>query len=660
MRSHWGITRGTHSPTPQWTPVVQAIAGRYSSGRDVRIVHLWAQDENSHERWLARTWVRGIACLCAIAGCGARSAHDGASTHGDPVPPTERSPATAAPTNPGGTDDESGVSGVVRGQPEFGESDRSPVGSPVPSSDVTVGDDEREGTNTNEPHGCSEVQLVSVLAPAMAFQGELAESTPYQHPDPSSFAMAEFFPNGLMYPVREIEGVFVEVPENLAGQRAVAALWAESADDVYLALPGTTSVVHWLQGEWREESLFDTAGAPTSDSLTAITGDGAGRLWATGKRLYERIDPGQWQAVDMPADIYPLRDAWVGPDGFGVAIGEAVFTTFDGGQTWNDDTRSVGFIADGMAERREFRQVRGQGDAAAIVTQKGELLLRVNQRWEASYLDAHAVGFDANRLFVASERALLVEGEVAWEAYPATRGGWGGKGGGYYRLEQLFSTKTGHVFTTGNFEGVYHRYPDGSVEFHPIPDLVAGIWANDETLLLGADGWPTGFWRYNFGEGRAGGGARVAAASAEDREMLPSETQARTYAPHFEAPACAERMLEVGGTGVVTTVSASERFEPILGCMASFERLILRSYGFRAGASGTYQFVLEELDDEGDPPGNSHPTLELRSHCDGEVMVTGPRFFADLREGQQVVVDVVEVARNVQNIDEVTLRVRAL
>src|SRR5690606_19641262 len=107
---------------------------------------------------------------------------------------------------------------------------------------------------------------------------------------------------------------------------------------------------------------------------------------------------------------YPLKSAWIGVDGFGVALSEAVFITFDAGRTWVDDTRSVGMLVDGMAERRRLRRVDGYRDQAAIVTDNGELLLRAGDRWEAHHLKANDVHLDANGIYVANQNALLIRG----------------------------------------------------------------------------------------------------------------------------------------------------------------------------------------------------------------------------------------------------------
>ncbi len=535
----------------------------------------------------------------------------------------------------------------------FGKEPKSPSPSSAPTGITSSGPSEvttslpatPAAARTSDDTGCDDLEQVEFGPMPAEFRGTVNSGSPYVHPQPDAFAMASFFEEGLFYPVREVEGEFIPGPEGL--RDSVGAVWAEAQDDVYLGA-GASTVLHHVDGQWLSEPLLDTEGASARDPVTSITRNGVGELWAVGRALYQRNNAGQWVALEMPTAPASLGSVWLGDEGFGVAVSEQVYITRDGGQSWQDDTRNVGLLAAGSARTRRYSHVHGHGERAAIITDGGQLLLRVGDQWEAQPVNAKAAHVTARETLVAtapvhrgsgsgsswtSETALLIDdGSTEWQAYPMTRGGWGGKGGGYYQLSHILDTGGGHIYATGNFEGAYHRYPDGSWEFVPLEVVPSGVWANDELLLHGDY---AGYWRYDMSTDATGSGVFEAAASASDDDFLSDTTEVGIYPPNFEPPECVDETLGSPPSRVTTEVEVSESSSIGSQCGPVESSAMVRRFGFRAPTTGTYQFWVGGTTDVG-----VRPTLRLSSTCGGTPTYGAVPIDASLQAGQYVVLQV--------------------
>ncbi len=448
---------------------------------------------------------------------------------------------------------------------------------------------------------------------------------------------------GWPYPSRWLWPTQVELPALPDGDFQFVAMAGSSEHDFYVVgrRGSEPLILHRIGDTWQDESNAVLAASPGATEATSVSVATAEQVWVTTPEgLLRSNGKANWDSVDVPSAVLPLGAAWLDESGFGVVAGGSVATTRDAAKDWILESRSLGFVAPGLAYSRSYVRVDGHGNETAVVGRYGHLITRDTDNWFASTLLASDVTFtEAGQFMTArgsSQGLFFQEAPGQWQIHPLSPSGG---------LERVWASDSGDVFAGGALNAILHRFADGTLEL--LPSEVSGLqdFYGDAGFLYALTS--TSLWAYALGDADTSGVARAAIVDEALLDIAPSPTTnwGQAAAANFETLGCVDETISVGSPaweGALAPDPPTERYGSCYGAERTFSET---AFSFTAPTAGSYRIVLEELDDVGAVPASTLQ-LALRNGCEGWVIWGGgfvgntPAVDVGLNKGQVVLVEV--------------------
>ncbi len=448
---------------------------------------------------------------------------------------------------------------------------------------------------------------------------------------------------GWPYPSRALWPTQVELPELPDGDFQFIAVAGSSEHDLYVVgrRGSAPLILHRIRDTWHDESAAVLAALPRASEANSVSVASAEQIWVTTPEgLLRSNGKADWGSVDVPSAVLPLGAAWLDESGFGVVAGGSVATTRDAAKEWTLESRSLGFVAPGLAYSRSYVRVDGHDNETAVVGRYGHLITRGSDSWTASTLLASDVTFTEAGQFMtargASQGLFFQESPGQWQIYPLSLSGG---------LERVWASDSGDVFAGGALNAILHRFTDGTLEL--LPTEVSGLqdFYGDAGFLYALTS--TSLWAYALGDADTSGVARAAIVNEALLDIAPSPTTnwGQAAAGNFETLGCVDETISVGSPaweGALAPDPPTARYGSCYGAERTFSET---AFSFTAPTAGSYRIVLEELDEVGAVPANTLQ-LALRNGCEGWVIWGGgfvgntPAVDVGLDKGQVVLVEV--------------------
>jgi hypothetical protein len=444
------------------------------------------------------------------------------------------------------------------------------------------------------------------------------------------------------YPSRAIWPSLVELPLTPDDYFEFVALGGASVDDLYVVgqRAGAALILHWVEGSWIDESAAALAALPSASVANSVSVATPDQVWVTTPEgLLRSNGTSKWTVVDVPDAISPLGAIWINEQGFGVVAGGSVATTQDAGNTWKLETRTLGFVAPGLAYSRSFVRVAGRDQDVAVVGRYGHLITRGESGWTAATVFGSDVAFTKAGQFMTTRNPaqglFFQNAPDTWNIYPLTLSGG---------LDRVWASTEGEVFAGGTLNAILHRFVDGTLEL--LPSEVADVrdFYGQPPLVYSLGS--TSLWRYDLGDVRTSGVSQAAVVNESLLNIEPSPRAAwgQSAASNFEALDCVDDEVFVGAPawqGELAPGTAKARYGSCYGVERQYSET---AFSFTAPSAGTYRMVLEEAISRQDDGGTLQ--LALRNGCEGWLIWNGgfvgnrPAVDIGLEEGQVVLVEV--------------------
>lgn len=497
-------------------------------------------------------WLRVALGLSWCAGCGARTALNSESRHETDTPAS----AEVSPTSP--ATDLPGVTGPAL--PTHFSSDSSEAPEEPTEQDPLVRVPELSAVVVGKPQ---------------------AESSHF-HPRPTDDALRFYvrwleYDEGMPYPYRALEWTFLDGPTS--GSLAVGP-----EDEIYGWSDDERTGTQYQVARYVPELGWTTESLPVSEGevffqVNALDVAPNGVAWAaTNVGLFARTDS-HWERAPgwntSYSDVMGVRS--YATDRTVAFLDYDAFATETSG-AWTRIDRRLPALLPSVAFQTSWVQMNVGAPGLLGVSRSGVVWMPPQQQAQAYPIHAEDGGFGvAGELLIAGETALLVSTTGAtWEIYPIQLGG--ARGGGF-KLDALAVAPGGDAYVTGIQGGMFHRFPDGSMELFNTPEDAKAHDANDRILVVRDH---DGVWQARPRAGASSSGVfeAVVPAGYNGNDVYSTTLAITPIVEQFEPPTCFDVDLASNTGSQVTKVSHS-----------SPKRL-----RFRAPETGTYQFRLELLD----------------------------------------------------------------
>jgi hypothetical protein len=449
------------------------------------------------------------------------------------------------------------------------------------------------------------------------------------------------------YPARAVWPSRVNLPIEENDDFELVAIGGASPDELYVVgrRGDAPLVLHLRDGDWLDESAAVLDGLPNATLANSISVPSPDQVWVSTKEgLVRSNGDSAWVPADVSPAVYPLGAVWLHAGGFGVVAGGTVATTGNAGGNWELETRTLGFVAPGMAYSRSFVRVAGHAERMAVVGAYGHLLTRDDGIWTASTLLGSDVAFTDEGQFVttrsSSDGLLFRKASYDWQIYPLAVGGRAG-------LDRVSASPEGDVFAGGNVFAILHRFADGTVELLPSEVNELRDFHADSSRLYALAA--TSLWEYDLGDVSTSGVARAAVLDETLLDIAPSPESAwgQRAASNFEPLDCVDADLVDVGSPAWQGELAPDPPEARYGsCGDGAERYFSEmAFSFTAPTTGTYRIVLEEPG-EGTVRDATRLELALRNGCEGWLIWGGGRGGSSaavdigLEQGQVLLIEV--------------------
>lgn len=512
-----------------------------------------------------RCWLRLVLVLSSCVSCGARTALD--STFGDEQTNSAWSPSSSVPASPPAL-------------PSAG----SPPGAVLPSTATLPSIPEPSQTapsDSSEP--AAEIPYDDPFVPVpelppVVIMGKSQAESPYFHPRPTDDAL-RFYVNwleygeGMPYPYRPLEWTFLGGPHS--GPVAVGPkdeIYAWSDDE----LTGLQYQVARYTPElgWLAEALPIPEG--TSFDVNDLDVASNGVAWAaTNVGLFTRTDA-QWRPATGWDPNYP-RVGGVSASAEGnVSVAFLDYDAFatDEEGDWTRIDRNLPPLIHSSAFSRSWINVNAGVPGLLAISSTDVTWQDPQNRAKVYPLRAKDGGFGpAGELLIVGATALLVStGSETWHAYPIQLGG---ARGGDFTLDEISVAPAGDAYISGVSGGMFHRFPDRSMELFNVPEDMQTHDANDRILVVRDH---DGVWQATPRAGISTSGVfeAVVPESYRGNNFLSSSIVAVSISDPPEPPTCFDIDLSSSTGSQVSKVSPSEP----------------KRFRFKAPETGVFQFRL--------------------------------------------------------------------
>lgn len=554
--------------------------------------------------------------LSGAPGCGARTALTTRAYRESDDATSSEGTSSAAPARPFDDAPASNASAGNTGNPAAPDDTRSGASAAPTFGADSPPEDATSGRDSPPPQAGSKYTLPFTVV------GKPQSESALHHPLPSDGTLATTIAwleegEGLPYPLRYVEWTLV-------GERKGKLLAVGPASEIYTRPYSVESslIERYTPGYgWAEEPIHVSPDG-THVAVTALSVGADGVAWAaTSGGLFTRGAQGAWSpAPGLHAAGLDGVDFATSPSGVAYGV-DGVFTT-GGNGVWARVDRHLPLVSPNTAYGRGWLGFRASG---------GQLLGRsdVDVVWvggsganQAYPIRARDVGFGAaGERLVLGLQELLVPDAAEWRVYPIQVGG---HRGGASLVDALAVSPLGDAYVSGMARALFHRFPDGSMEYLNTPGNSETVAASADLVVVRDD---VGVWQATPRATAHTSGVFEAVVPRTYRASFTSPVEKVELPFTREPPPCFDVDRDVDLGDAVGDDLVFVTFEP---------RQRLR---FRAPETGTFQFRVEWTTTSGNVA--TYPArVWLSAECEPAQQAQGNPLYVALEAGQYLLVEV--------------------